>query len=81
MNKINCSEQRDEETDFSYLAHQARQPQHGARYYDSDLNETFPEGGFSRMPYLFDSMMAQAAERASLMASLMDMGLLHAPQT
>ena len=37
LNEIKYNEQRDEETGFGYLPHQARQAHHGARYMDHEL--------------------------------------------
>lgn len=37
LNKINCNEQRDGETGYGYLPHQARQAHHDARYMDNGL--------------------------------------------
>ena len=34
LNRIKYNEQRDEETGYGYLPHQARQAHHGARYMD-----------------------------------------------
>ena len=37
LNRIKYNEQRDEETGYGYLPHQARQAHHGARYMDHEL--------------------------------------------
>jgi len=37
LNEINYNEQRDKETGYGYIPHQARQAHHGARYMDHEL--------------------------------------------